>query len=385
MSAYTADDERAIRVGRLVQDWTQSKILTEEQRETLAPELRVDLRRTNRFLRITLFLFGLLILQSLSGLLALAFFASETTAALLCAVAAVAAFKLADLLVDRYRLYRFGVEEAVAVVSILFAAAAAALLVTRIGGLRDAPVMAAMAAGAGMALLVFRRFGYVYAAVAAMTLAALLPFVPGDSDMLHRSASATVLAIVFVVVRARRRAHGHEFPGDTYAVLEAAAFAGLYLVLNLKVSSWLSSPEEDTAFYWITYGATWLLPAIGLWLAIRDRQRALLDVSAVLALATLLTHKPYLGVPPQPWDPVGLGVLLIGVALGLRRWLKSGPDGSRRGFIAERLLESEKERIGFVATVSVVHAGPAAPPARPAQDGIGGGGRSGGAGATGSF
>ena len=67
MSAYTDDQERAIRVMRLVQDWTKSGLLTQEQRDRIAPELKVDLRRTNKFLRVTIFVFGLLILQSFTG------------------------------------------------------------------------------------------------------------------------------------------------------------------------------------------------------------------------------------------------------------------------------------------------------------------------------
>ena len=87
MNAYAVDDERAIRAGRLVQDWTASGVLAEEQRAALLPELQVDLRRTNRFLRITLFLFGLMILQSAAGLVAIVI-SDALGAAFLCLIAA---------------------------------------------------------------------------------------------------------------------------------------------------------------------------------------------------------------------------------------------------------------------------------------------------------
>ncbi|MDP2055297.1 MAG: hypothetical protein Q8L75_16790, partial [Acidobacteriota bacterium] len=74
MSAYHLDDERAIRTGRSVEDWTASGLLTSEQRDILMPQLAVDLRRTNKFLRITLFVFGGIILQSALGLFAVALF-----------------------------------------------------------------------------------------------------------------------------------------------------------------------------------------------------------------------------------------------------------------------------------------------------------------------
>ena len=68
MNLYSQDDERAIREQRMVQDWTASGLLIPEQRARMAPELTVDLRRTNRFLRITLFVFGYMIVNSLTGL-----------------------------------------------------------------------------------------------------------------------------------------------------------------------------------------------------------------------------------------------------------------------------------------------------------------------------
>ena len=70
MMIYPQDDERAIRQQRMVEDWTKSGLLQPEQRDRMIPELQVDLRRTNRFLRITLFIFGYLIVNSVVGLFA---------------------------------------------------------------------------------------------------------------------------------------------------------------------------------------------------------------------------------------------------------------------------------------------------------------------------
>jgi hypothetical protein len=393
MSAYTDDQERGIRVGRLVQDWARSGLLSEEQRDRIMPELKVDLRRTNVFLRGTLFLFTLLIVQSMIGLVMIAIGTTgdEAIAAVLLVIGSAANLALANVLVRRFRLYRFGVEEAMAVASAIFAVAAAvfAVIVVVGPGYRgDAHMLVALSVGAAMSLALFLHFGFVYAAIAAMVLAACVPFVPGDNDAVHRVLSAAVLATVFAVARAQREEHGREFPGDNYAIIEAAAWIGIYLVINLPLSSWLSHWDERTPFYWGTYAATWMLPIAGLWIAVRDRHRLLLDANIVMVIVTLSTNKEYLGSPRQPYDPIAFGVLLIAVAVGLRRWLASGADGSRNGFIAERILESEKERLGVVGTLSVVHQGPVAShpqPEQPPPPAIGGGGTSGGGGATGSF
>lgn len=387
MSAYSDDQERAIRVMRLVQDWAKSGLLTADQHEQMAPELQVGLRRTNKFLRVTMFVFGVMILQAFTGLLAIAFAAGEAAAAVLCAMTAGLSYFVANRLATRHTLYRFGIEEAAAVASVGFAMASAALVAGSVSNFRgDAPVLAALVIGCLASFTIFLRFGYVYAALASMGCAAAVPFVPGDSDLVHRLVSIMVLGVFFAVARSFRNQHGREYPGDSYAIIEAAAWAGIYLITNLQLSSWISHPEEQTTFYWATYVATWVLPVIGVWIAVHDRHRVLLDVSAVLAIATLMTNKPYLGAERQPYDPIAFGVLLIVVAIGLRRWLASGADGSRHGFIAERILESEKERLGVVGTLSVVHQGSvASPPPPEPPPAVGGGGSSGGAGATGSF
>ena len=132
----------------------------------------------------------------------------------------------------------------------------------------------------------------------------------------------------------------------------------------------------------------WILPAAGLWLSIRDRDRPLLDASLVMALATLSRNKPYLGAARKPWDPILLGLLLIGVAILLRRWLASGDTGSRHGFTARRLMRSDTDTRTAVAIASAAfHATPTHPHSDPSSPDPfkGDGGRSGGAGAGGSF
>ncbi len=153
---------------------------------------------------------------------------------------------------------------------------------------------------------------------------------------------------------------------------------------NLKLSPWLSFPDGVPQFYWATYAAIWVLPAVGLFLAIRDRHRWMLDANIVMAIVTMMSNKPYLGAAQRPWDPILFGMLMIAIALGLKRWLSSGTDGSRRGFIAARLLASERDRLGVAGSAAALTPGAPAPHSHPSPE-LGGGGRSGGAGATGRF
>ena len=127
-----------------------------------------------------------------------------------------------------------------------------------------------------------------------------------------------------------------------------------------------------------------MLPAVGLFLAIRDRHRWMLDANIVMAIVTMMTNKAYLAGEQKPWDPILFGLLMIAIAIGLKRWLASGADGSRSGFIAERLLASERERLGVAGSAAALVPGAPAPHSHPSPE-IGGGGRSGGAGASGKY
>ena len=64
MSLYSAEDERRIRSQTLVREWTRSGLLDPSQGAALEAELRVDVRRTNVYLRVGLALFAALIVAA---------------------------------------------------------------------------------------------------------------------------------------------------------------------------------------------------------------------------------------------------------------------------------------------------------------------------------
>ena len=385
MSIYSRDDERAIRVQRLLHDWNKSGLISDAQRDEMLPGVQVDLRRTNKFLRATLFVFAFMIVQSAAGLIAVLIdIDNRIVVGITALVAATASFAMAQWLISTYRLYRFGVEEAAAIAAAAFAVAAGWLL---LDAQWSQATKYAFAAATGAAVVLFRRFGFVYAGVAAIGLATCFIFDLEFVDTVRRLMAFVLLLTIFFVARERRQDHDWEFPGDTYAVFEATAWAVLYLVANLKISAWVSIPDEVRQVYWASYALTWVLPAAGLWFAIRDRHRWMLDLNILLAIITLSTNKAYLGIAQKPWDPIVFGVMLIAVSLGLRRWIAGGPRASRSGFVAHRLLESEKAKLALAGTASVLAPGAPAPsphtPSAPPPSF--GGGRSGGAGASGTF
>jgi hypothetical protein len=381
MSLYTPEDERRIRAQALVREWTKSGLLDTSQGAALEAELRVNVRRTNRYLRAGLALFTALIIVASAVMPIVALRLGRVPSAAVLATFALVCFRLAQYLVVNQRFYRFGVEEALAVGSVLLMAVGAAAIVDapawKTG---DASVIAGLLVAAAGGLGIYTRFGYVYAMIGTVACVADIPFQLRVSEAMQHGLAAAALGATFLLVRRQRLRYTDGYPGDDYALAQAAACGGLYLALNLQ----LTFARIGGPFHWFTYATIWVLPVAGLYLAIRDKDRPLLDVNLLMLLITLLTNKAYLGWPRHEWDAMVLGVFMMGGALAVRRWLAAGPQGQRGGFTPARILSKETGAVTMLGTASAGFQ-PAAPsysqPGGPGFDG----GRSGGGGASGNY
>lgn len=390
MRKYPDDFERRIRVKRQVDNWRRSGLLDNAQHARVGSELEVDLRRTNRYLRATLLGFGLLIIAAAIGLVAVTLeINSQRATGVLFVLGATVCAVLAELLTERFRLYCFGIEEACAIGAVLLGAGGSTLVFSDFRsstGLFDSPMLIGLASGATLAAAVYCRFGLIYAALAAIGCAGFLPFQIHMPESGQRLLAAGIFGGCAFAAGVKRRQYDDEFPGEDYGNLRAASWIAVYAVLNLHLGLSVSGDADQSWFKWFTYVMIGIVPAAALWLSIRDRDRTLLAASLAMAVATLVTSKPYLGMARKPWDPMLLGALLIGGAMLVRRWLATGDGGSRRGFTATRILRSDDDALAAAGIISGVvghgaahrHSDPLAPDGF--QDG-----RSGGAGGGASF
>ncbi len=253
------------------------------------------------------------------------------------------------------------------------------------------------AAGAAFSLWNWHRFGIWYAFFAAMIFVIFLPHYWTSSHAAQHLIVAGFYAGGLASVARVRRRHRFDYLNDAYSFVEALLWLGIYLAINLRLSSlnlpaeWAAVPPAATEFsgpfYWTTWVLIWCLPPIVLARGVRGKDRFVIAVGAITAILTLVTNKPYLGWPRHSWDPMLLGALLIGVALFIRRWLARGPGGIRHGFTAERLSAKYRNwmNAGAIA-VGMLSPQPMPPAAQTSNpDPRFGGGDFGGGGATGDF
>jgi hypothetical protein len=399
MRHYTAEDERRVRLQADVRTWTRSGLIDAAQCSRIEETLRTGLKRTPTWLRLALAGFTAIVIAASIALVFVVFhLTGDIPIAVLLTLAALVCFATADYLAGVVRLYRYGVEETLASAAPLLLGIAT-LAFANSGGRVNTHLdaVAALIVAAASSFVVYRRFGFVYAAAAATVLASLVPFPLDLSDAAQRTAAAAICGAVFFTARALHVRDGDDFPGDEYASLQAVACAGAYVYLNLRLPEIIGHsvltagtlPSVPTWFYWLTYAAVWSITGAVLATAVRDRDRPLLAVAIVLALVTLVTNKPYLGIARQSWDPMLLGGALVGGSIALRRWLAAGPGGARRGYTADAIARRHDDLLRVGVNTSVAWQGRVyeQPAPAPADTGSAqfGGGRSGGGGGSAGY
>ena len=396
MRLYSTSSEETLRARKLLTDWVGEGFLTKAQYQLLEQETVSELRTTNIFLRLVLFLFTLISVSAAAGLFYVVSRPSEQTAGVFFLIFAAVCYAAAEAAVSQLGLYRYGIEEALAVCSVGFLCAGLEVAFFS-GSVYSPKEFLVPAAGVVFSLWIWLRFGLSYAFLAAMIFALFLPGYWISSREAQRLIIAMFYAIGLAGVASVHSRHRFDYLEEAYSLVEAFLWLGIYLAINLQLSllnlsaRWWDGTRAAAQFagpfYWGTWVLIWCLPPIVLARGIRQKDRFVIAVGVIVASLTLVSNKPYLGWPRHTWDPMLLGILLTGVAFFIRRWLARGPGGIRHGFTAARLSGKDKHWINIGATVL----GPLSPhsitpdPQPSSPDFRFGGGQTGGGGAGGDF
>ncbi len=399
MRAYSASDEEARRARDLLKDWAGEGYITAEQFQQFDKETICPLRRTNIFLRLAAFGFTLLIIAAALGLFYVAFLERSTvsTTGVFVMLSALVCYAAAELAVSQAKLYRFGIEEAFAVCSVVLLCVGIFIAFDVYRGEPPLvrPKLVAPLIGSICSLWIWHRFGLPYAFLAALLFAAWQTGYWVSTRTEQHIAVAAFFAIGQLAVIAMAPRYRHTYLHQRLSIAEALLWLGIYLACNLEISashrSWLDwgglHDEFPRPFYWSTWALIWCIPPVVLLRGLRKKDKAVFATGILIALLTLLSNKSYLGGQTNTWDPMILGALLIGIALAVRQWLSTGPGGVRYGFTAQRLSGTDKSLVDAGVAVSGLvspHIAAPAPPS-PSPEVPFAGGDSGGAGASSDF
>ena len=178
MTRYTDEEELRMRLQRSVKDWTRAGLLRTDQGAQLEADLRVDLRRTGIMLRLGLALFTTVLVSAFVLLTWVSLgISGDSATGILALVLGATCLWAADALVAGFRLYRYGVEEALVVSSVGLCGVGVAMVANSLFRVHDSPAIAvALAAAAAVSGYAYHRLGLWYAGVAAIVCAALIRF-----------------------------------------------------------------------------------------------------------------------------------------------------------------------------------------------------------------
>jgi len=395
MRIYTEASMENLRARKLLVEWQAEGFLSDAQYQQLEQENVNELRTTNLFLRLVLFLFTIVCVGAAAGLFFLIFLhgASDQAAGVLLLIFAAVCYGAAEYAVSEFSFYHHGIEEALAVCSVGFLCVGLLASLGISSGRSHYAEFLVSSVGAVFSLWIWHRFGLWYAFLAAMIFAVFLPADWTSSHVTQRVVIVVFYAIGLSCIAAIRGRHRLDYLDQTYSLAEAFLWLGIYLTINLKVSAldlpgrWFvdgpqASSEFTGAFYWITWVLIWCLPPVVLARGIGLKDRFIIAAGAVAAILTLVSNKPYLGWQRHTWDPMLLGIFLTGAVLLLRRWLAQGPGGVRYGFTAARLSKKDRSLMntGSTAFGLLSHHPQASGP-----DTLSRGGESGGGGASRDF
>jgi hypothetical protein len=240
--AYSAFSQEALRACDLLKDWAHEGFLTEAQYQRMQQETVCELRRTNIFLRLVLFLFTLIIVVAAVALFFVVSRLGSTMegAGIFLLIVAMASYAAAEVAVSQTRLYRYGIEEALVACSVGFLCAGlqSALLSAHLSSPKPNPAgFLVPVAGAIFSLWIWHRFGLPYASLAAMIFVLWLPgYWTSSHSAQHLIVAAFYVAGLFTVAGVRRR-HRFTYLNREYSIAEALLWLGLYLTTNLQLLS----------------------------------------------------------------------------------------------------------------------------------------------------
>jgi len=335
MIAYntTSLDNRVIR--EQAGDAQERKCISPEECAQIKANYPCDLYIPNIYMRIGLFLLTLVIVAFSVGLLALLFAmggANEFGGLLI--FSGLVGYVVLEYMVRGKKHFRSGVDDALLWISVIlvfsglvisaepgFIAGYGMLFILALGcwlRLSDSVMgLLAYAALLGVVLYLIAHNGE--------TGKIILPFV-----LMAVSAAVYLIAVPFNSDARARHYH------DSLVLIKAACLVSFYaagnyfIVQEAGIVFFNRSPEAVVPLGWLFRALTVLTPLIYIYYGIKKKDKIFLWVGMVLVAATVITVRHYIHILPLEWAMIIGGIVLIGIAYGLVKYLKR----PRHGFTA---------------------------------------------------
>lgn len=367
---YSPQQEENIFIRNEARTWQSSGLITNGQLTAIFGYTNPDVSQTNVFFRIIFFIFTYLCISALLGLFVwITGIKGNLALSVTSIIAGVIFYFLAEYAVTKYNFYRHGIEEALALSSMVLICMGIFFGATKLfwenRWLIHFDILLCLLF-AVTAYWIYLRFGFLYAALISIIATCIIPFQLYIWPTGERVLLLIILSLILFLNVIYDKPENEDFRKDKNTTIQACLLAAIYLTVNLEIlgalglitgdkSSMHLQPKSFPIYiYWVSYVLTFIIPAFGIFWGIKSRKRLILNISLVMACATLATNKSYLGMTRYAWDPAILGTALVIISILINRWLNSGENKARDGFTAENILKPESHGIGLAEVAAAV-------------------------------
>ncbi|ACU60075.1 hypothetical protein [Chitinophaga pinensis] len=390
MIAYNSKSLDNRDIQEQAEDAKERAFITPEELEAVKAAYPVDLYTPNPYMRIGIFILTTIIMQFSFGLFCLIMVSamSEKAFSVLCFFFGAGSYALAEFMVKDKKHYKSGAD--------------AALIWIAGGFILGGVILAANAEG--------NPWGYCLVTLLLSTLFVLRFADVGMSIVAHLSLLALLFSIleylgtpgkivvpftvmlislgVYIVSLKLSKIHTYRHYKTCLQVLQGVSLLTLYLGGNYFVVRELSiemfnldlAEGQDIAGGWIFWILTVALPLLYIYLGIRRKDRILIGVGLLLIAVMVYTIRYYHSVAPLEVAMTVGGLVMIGIAYGLIRYLKV----PRNGFTADSANERNMMEAVQIESLIIAQTMSHTPSPQPDQYNYGGG-TGGGGGASGEY
>jgi hypothetical protein len=366
-SLYSSQQEENICIRNQARTWQNSGLINNGQLTAIQNYTDPDVRQTNVFFRIIFFIFTCLLIGALLGLFMwITKIHRPIPVSFILIVTSVILYFAAEHSITEYRFYRHGIEEALALLAMIFFCWGCGVFLDELMLTSKQTGILVSALFAATACWIYFRFGFLYAAVISIFALCTIPFQLSLGPLGKRLILLVILCLIFFLDIIFDNSENEDFRKDNDLTIQAGLLTAIYLTINLEILGAVGLLTGDTSsihlhpksfppyIYWSSYILTLVIPVAGIYWGIQSRKRLILNLSLVMACVTLATNKSYLGMTRYAWDPAILGTALVIISVVLNIWLNNGKDKARDGFTAENILKPESHGIGLAEIAAAV-------------------------------
>lgn len=367
--------------------WAKHSFITEDQRSFIDEAYKVPFYHPNIIIRLLLFVAALVAISGVTGLLTLMVLqVGQTGIAILCILYGIAFLVALEKIFIVKNHYKSGVTEAILYHSCGFIIGGVAGLVDF-----DNTQLILLACLLVFTFAAIRYLDLITTALATASLAAIVFYNCFEAGGIFKQVIPFVFiliftAIYFITKRLQQRMelnvwHYNLLIVETICLL-LVYLSGNYLVVReLSVNLMDLSLEEgaDIPFAYLFYFFTIIIPLSFLYFGVNRRDIVLLRVSLLVLAFSVFTFKYYYSLGHTEITLTVSGIILVGIAILLMRYLKV----IRAGFTRENLMASKWGAMNVEALLISQTMGGNQP--GNINTDTGGGGDSGGGGASTSF